>query len=183
MNRNYSPKINEFQTDLAFSHEDELLNAFYYQQFPSLVKIELVTDLDLQKQGVDKVLHLASGKEIWIEEKTRRQKYNDILIEMWSVYPENGKHGVVGWIGSHKKSDYLVYQFPEGEIYLFPFLLLQKAYLRNGADWVKTYGERFAQNKGYKSCNVPVPIPALLQAIQNEMVYSMTQPHMIQPAS
>lgn len=173
MIQNNMPKVNDFRTDLAFSNEDQQLISFYHQQFPTLVKVHPVEDLELQKQGVDKILELESGKEIWIEEKSRRTNYDDIFIEMWSTYPDPGKIGSVGWIGRHKKSDYLVYQFPNGEIFLFPFLLLQKAYLRNADEWLKTYGERFVRNPGYRSSGIPVPKPVLLEAIKNEMAYSM----------
>lgn len=70
MNQTDMPKVHDFRNDLAFSHEDQLLTAFYYQQFPNLVEIRTVTDLEVQKAGVDKILVLASGKEIWIVEKS-----------------------------------------------------------------------------------------------------------------
>lgn len=77
---------NDFQHDLEFSLEDELFNQMYYKKFPHLEQIEIVSDIEQQKKGIDKILHLEGGKTIFIDEKKRRKDYGDILIEEYSDF-------------------------------------------------------------------------------------------------
>ena len=60
------------------------LNDFYQALFPGLIKIEEVEKgSERDKEGIDIVLHLMEGKEITIQEKIRRDNYNDLLVEFW----------------------------------------------------------------------------------------------------
>lgn len=162
-------KCNNFDLDLKYSLENRdggAINDFYYKIFPTLRRIESVKDLELQKRGIDKILHLSSGKKILIDEKKRRKDYGDILLEEYSNYEKKK----IGWLGREKHTDYIVYIIMDGmTIYLLPFLLLQLAWVHNYRNWLKTYGRKFAQNKYYKTSNIPIPVEVLLTAIENEM--------------
>ena len=62
-----------FDDSLKFSFiYDEDINDFYFHYFPTLAKIRIVKNLELQKQGIDKILVLKSGKKIYIDENNVR---------------------------------------------------------------------------------------------------------------
>ena len=161
--------MNEFYSDLKYSldaRDLEGLDKFYFRVFPHLKSIELVEDLEEQKKGIDKKLHLENGKILLIDEKKRRKDYGDILLEEYSNY-ENKK---VGWLGRDKYTYYIVYVIQESmTIYLLPFLLLQLAWIHNYKSWLERFGRKFADNKYYKTSNIPVPTDVLLEAIKNEI--------------
>lgn len=161
--------MSDFHQDLQFSLDSDIdseLNKFYHEQFPELEKIEIVTKLSWQKRGVDKVLILASGKRILIDEKIRREDYGDILLEEYS----NWERKIVGWLGNDKFTDYIVYMIePTKTVYFLPFLLLQRAWQSNHDYWLATFGRREAQNKGYITTFIAVPTDVLLEAIKKEM--------------
>ena len=117
--------MNEFNKDLEYSLEQQdnkMFDSLYKKAFPHLVEIEVVEDIELQKKGIDKILHLEGGKTLLIDEKKRRKDYGDILLEEYSNYDKK----VVGWLGKHKHTDYIVYAImPSNKAYLLPFTLLQ----------------------------------------------------------
>jgi hypothetical protein len=161
-------KINNFNIDLEYSidkREDEIFTRFYNKAFPNIQKIEFIEDLQKQKQGIDKIIYFKSGKTISIDEKKRRKWYGDILLELWSVY----EHKKRGWLFTCQ-CDYIVYAvMPEQKVFLLPSLLLKKAWNTNKDKWLK-YKEINAQNKGYVTKSIAVPVNELLEAIKNEMV-------------
>lgn len=162
--------MNEFNTDLKYSLDSRDLaglDKFYFQVFPHLKSIELVENLEEQKKGIDKKLHFECGKILLIDEKKRRKDYGDILLEEYSNF-ESKK---VGWLSRDKYTDYIVYVIQETmTIYLLPFLLLQLAWRNNYKNWLEKYGRKFADNKYYRTSNIPIPIDILLEAIKNEIV-------------
>lgn len=153
-----------FHDDLRYSHQDEMFTKFYKTMWPGLLeKIEDVEDLKRQKQGIDKVLFFKTGHTVNIDEKKRRKKWNDFLIEIWSDY-DNRKPG---WI-HHTHTDYVAYGFEEtNEIYLIPFLQLQVWFRKNEKSL-----ERFkfipAHNKNYTSMNIAVPWSILFAEMFSE---------------
>lgn len=161
--------MNDFQIDLEYSlkeRDNVLFDNLYYRVFPHLQKIKFVTDLKLQKQGIDKELIFGNGKHIFIDEKKRRKDYGDILLEEYS----NWECKVIGWLGKSKKTDYIVYAImPTKTVYFLPFLLLQKAWLHNYKNWLRKYGRIFADNPGYKTSNIAVPTLEVLDSIRAEM--------------
>jgi len=162
---------NDFATDLQFSldsRDDKSLNELYHKAFPHLKKIIIVDDLKMQKRGIDKILIMASGKEILVDEKKRRKDYGDILLEEYSNFEKKEW----GWLNRSKYTDYIVYVIvPSKKVYFLPFLLLQKAWLKNYPDWLKAYGQEFAKNQFYTTSNIPIPTTVLLESIKTEMCY------------
>ena len=157
----------DFDTDLEYSNEEnEMFDNFYKRIFPTLERIEMVTDLTLQFLGIDKKLHFKNGKTVLIDEKKRREDYGDILLEEYSDYHRKR----VGWIGSKKHTDYIVYAImPSKKIYIFPFLILQQVWLNNYHDYVAMFGREFSSNRGYVTSNIPVPVDVLLNSMNIEM--------------
>lgn len=160
---------NDFNLDLKYSLESrdtEGLNKFYFSVFPELKEIENVTDLTMQLQGIDKILHFNNGKKILIDEKKRREDYGDIALEEWSDY-DNRK---VGWLNKKKHTDYIVYVImPTMTIYLFPFWLLQLAWRKNYKLWCERFGRKFSQNPGYRTSFIPIPPEIIYEALNKEM--------------
>jgi hypothetical protein len=161
--------VNNFYTDLEYSleeRENELFDNFYFRVIPNLERVEIINDLSLQKEGIDKKLILKNGKIILIDEKKRRKNYGDILLEEYSDYDKKK----VGWIGLNKQTDYIIYAImPSKKVYLIPFLLLQKAWKSNYHNWMRIYGRKFAPNKYYVTSNIPVPVNVLIEALSKEM--------------
>lgn len=164
-------KYNDFNIDLEYSleeRENEIFDRFYFRIFPHLEKIKLVEDKSMQLKGIDKILIFENGKKLTIDEKKRRKDYGDILLEEYSNY-ETKK---IGWLGREKYTDYIVYAIMSTKkIYIFPFLILQLAWIENYKSWLKKYGRRFAQNKEYRTSNIPIPTEILLNAIKNKMKF------------
>ena len=160
-------KLNRFHDDLKFA--DSLsaeLDAYYLERFPGAVRVERITDLGMQRRGVDKIVHLRDGRTVKIEEKIRRKSWPDFLLEIRS------RGTKPGWLFTCQ-ADYVAYFYLESrEIYLLPVLLLQMAWLENGSDWERRYGIKEAQNTtlgGYVSKNIPVPRERLMQDIFQAM--------------
>lgn len=166
--------MNDFQTDLEYSleeRENEIFDRFYFRVFPNLKTVELVSEIRLQLDGIDKRLIFNNGKAVLVDEKKRRKDYGDILLEEYSDF-ERKK---IGWLGRHKKTDYIVYAvMPSQKVYLLPFLLLQKAWIRNYKYWTSIYERKFAENEGYRTSNIPIPVNVLLDAILKEMKETLT---------
>ena len=165
---NIAPKkLNRFHDDLKFA--DSLsaeLDAYYLERFPGAVRVEHVTDLGMQRRGVDKIVHLRDGRTVKIEEKIRRKSWPDFLLEIRS------RGTKLGWLFTCK-ADYICYVYLESrEAYFLPVVLLQMAWMENGADWERRYGIKEAQNVtlgGYTSKNIPVPRERLMQDIFKAM--------------
>lgn len=160
-------KLNDFKTDLEYSleaRELEMFDNFYMRIFGADLKIELVTDKILQFKGIDKILHLPSGKKLYIDEKKRRGVWNDILVEIWS----NTEKKTPGWVFK-PFPDYIVYAFLKThKCYLLPALLLRLWVSKNWNN-VKKFKEIKAQNLGYTTTSYAIPIPILLNGLRDEM--------------
>ncbi len=162
--------MNNFNLDLKYSldqRENELFDNFYYKIFKNIKEIELVKNIEIQKQGADKIIKFINGKQLLIDEKKRRVDYGDILLEEWSNYEERK----IGWVAdTNKKTDYIVYAImPSKKVYLLPYNLLQMVWVKNYKKWKTTYGVLFAKNPNYRTSNIPIPVNILLDSIRNEM--------------
>jgi len=125
-------------------------------------------DGDHQRAGIDRTVVLSNAKVIYIDEKTRgrnpktQQVYEDILLEVFS----DERRQTLGWACKPLQSDYIAYLIaPLGVCHLLPVLQLQLAWSRNGQRWTRQYGWRKAQNNGWVTANVPVPVEELYPAI------------------
>ncbi len=161
---------NDMDWSLAGGHEP-FWHAVYWKAFPNLVTIELCSDLPRQKQGIDRLLHLSNGKVITIDEKKRKEVYNDILLEIIS----NEAYGTPGWIEKDLSIDYLAYAFmPIQRCYLFPWPMLRRAWVQWGKKWRNEYGTRRSSTKigntAYWTVNVPVPIDVLRRAVSTASI-------------
>lgn len=148
----------------------------YHRKWPDLVKIvDCFDDRALQKAGVDRIIQLAS-REIRIDEKLRQVDYGDICLEYWAAREQR----LPGWVNSpDAQVDFIAYGIiPSQQVYFIPFDLLRRAWLENGADWVKGYKEIKAVNRGksgntFTTVSVGVPRDVLFQALLRVSVSRM----------
>ncbi len=165
--------MNNFQEQLAYSEsasDEPFWGEVYKKAFPDMACHILNTAGKSQSQnlGIDRIIHLKSGKTILVDEKKRKTKWNDILLE----YKSNStKSTNDGWMNKQLHIDYLAYAFMSTkEVYLLDWQTLRRAWLSNGVEWVKKYGTKYADNKHYKTLSVPVPIDVLLKEVSNANV-------------
>lgn len=165
--------VHDFAERLAYSHkqaEADWWHDCYLRAFPNLLStIEVREDGWAQRAGIDRILVLADGKIIKVDEKVREKDYGDILLEYWSNYERR----VRGWICKPLDCDFIAYAIePTKTCYLLPTLLLQRAWREVGRDWcdrakggVKGYRMVDAQNAGYVTKSVAVPVGDVLSGI------------------
>jgi len=159
--------IHDFKSDLEFSEEasaEPFWEAIYKKAFPNMVNHMLCSsNVTSQHMGIDRIILLSSGKILCIDEKKRRQVWSDILLE----YVSNDRTQAPGWIEKDLHIDYLAYAFmPTKCVYLFPWLMLRRAWLIFKKSWLGQYKHIAAQNVGYRTWNVAVPIATLCEAVK-----------------
>lgn len=166
--------VNDFTKDLGFSldaSDEPFWDAVYRKAFPSMLfHAPTVGKSQAQYLGIDRVITLSSGKTLYIDEKKRRGVYPDILLEYVSV----DRTGAPGWIEKDLQIDYLAYAFmPTQRVYLFPWEMLRRAWRQWGETWRKEFPSVSAQNNGYKTYSVAVPIGKLRQAVSTACVIQL----------
>lgn len=180
--------IHDFADQLAYSHkqaDEPYWQQVYGQAFPDMVSsVDLRQDGWHQKAGRDRAVVLSTGRTLYIDEKVRKEAYDDIAVEVWSVYPRQGHRpwspvsgAVPGWAAMPKDCDFLAYAFePTRTCHLFPFFGLRAAWEKHGATW-RTKAEQseagfrwiLADNERYWSVSIAVPTPVLRSAINDAL--------------
>jgi hypothetical protein len=163
-------EAHDFRKSLALSHEyadAPWWFEVYRAAFPGLQSaVSVRADGWAQRGGIDRVLTLSSGKTQTVDEKVRAQDWPDILLERWSDKAQKKP----GWIQKDLACDFLAYAFiPSRTCYLYPFPSLRAAWLKYGREWCERYPAVLAQNKGYVTESVPVPIDVLNAALLDAM--------------
>lgn len=159
-----------FQLSLAKSAAEvnnPIWRNIYTQAFPTLQAMVSVRDDGwAQRGGIDRVLTLASGKTLLVDEKIREKDYGDILLEYWS----NERSKIPGWVAKDLACDYIAYAvLPTAKCYLLPFQQLRLAWRQNCKEWVYRYKRIVAENDGYETISVGVPAGVLLDSICQAM--------------
>ncbi len=146
----------------------------YRRAFPSMTSsVSVRQDGWAQRGGIDRVITLASGRVYTVDEKVRAHDWPDILLEQWSDEDRRAP----GWVQKPLACDFIAYAFaPSRKCYLLPVVPLQRAWRLSGRQWLVEYGQRRAQNVGYTSINVPVPIETLLAAMAAAMLLKSPSP-------
>lgn len=168
--------IHDFKADLEFSRNNASLDIWekiYRLAFPLFKGMSYVTEKPKQLAGIDREVLLKNGKVITIDEKVRRENWNDFLLEYWS----DKEREVLGWICKPLQCDYLAYAFlPSKRCYLLPFDLLQRAWKKNAKAWHEQaksnrgYKVVEANNPNYTTVSLAVPIDIVLNSIKEAML-------------
>jgi hypothetical protein len=164
--------IYKFQDRLAFSRgkreqsDIETLKSMIYG-CASVRK----TDIDTDKKGIDYIVTLHSGVEIFIDAKARSpgaSKYwkdePEVALEIWSVVDKK-----VGWtLDQSKQTDFILFTFDPvdtDECWLVSFQLLRTAFSKNCGQWKKEYKLGKQDSGAWQSQCVFVPVSEVEQAI------------------
>lgn len=169
-----------FKKSLKKSHEVEDLpiwEEIYKKAFPNIaVMVNHRQDGFHQRAGVDRSVILNNSKQILIDEKARFRNeitgkvYTDIALEYFS----DTDRKTPGWVCKPLQADYICYAIcPLGKAYLLPVIELQKAWGKNGNDWIQKFPkiESFNEENGnyWTTTSVGVPPEILFPKIGNEL--------------
>ena len=143
----------------------------YRQAFPTFASMASITDLGLQRKGIDRQVLLQGGKSVYVDEKMRRRVWPDVLLEVWS----NVEREHPGWMAKDLYCDYLGYGFAMvGKAYVLPFQSLRVAYREHGRAWARRYGFKDSDNGTYTTRSIPVPWEMLMDAVRDAMCIQFT---------
>ena len=168
----------EFWERFAFSvgTNGRTFEQIIQQTLPGIISVRK-TNPEEDKTGIDYKAVLRRGAEINIDLKLREkgcskfwQSEEEIALEKWSVVPEKGKAGKVGWtLDEAKQTHYTLHAFDRRDsenVFLLPFQLLRKAFRTHMDEWYTEY-ESARQNSGtWRSECLFVPISVVLEAIR-----------------
>lgn len=182
----FPPKVHRFSDSLKQSVEFSKLipwtEEIYPDYFgPTFMGVVPIPDGDnrWQRDGIDRIVLLADGQQVWIDEKVRPKDYGDIFLERWSVYwgPDDPRNKD-GWTCDPKRRNHLVAYavLPCGRVYLMAQLELRRAFEKHKEDWRRVYGCRKVVNKaGYLTIGVGVPPDVVFAALNEQMVQRFRQ--------
>ena len=168
-------KIFNFQERLEFSKkpENELFwQTVYRKAFPDMLFAKAcVGDGQGQRLGIDRIVQLSSGKTLHIEEKTIEKDHQSFFLE----YISNSAIKSEGWIKKELLIDYFAYAFiPSGRCYLFPWQLLKRTWNYHKNNWMNKYPKASAQNNGYSTQGLIIPISDLVNAIRDSIIIQVS---------
>ena len=166
--------VHDFNTQLSYSEtasDEPFWNEIYMKALPNMVNHMICSgDTQSQRMGIDRLILLSNGKVLTIDEKKRKEEYPDILLEYVSV----DTTGTPGWMEKDLSIDYLAYAFMQSKrVYLFDWLALRRAWLHFKEEWIEKYPKISAQNNGYKTLSVAVPIKILQSSVNLAMVIQL----------
>lgn len=181
-------KSHNFQESLAKSHaqaDAPWWRDVYSKAFHNFDAMTCVRDDGwAQRGGIDRVITLSSGRTITVDEKVREEDWPDILWEFWGSV----EHKTPGWCAKDLACDFIAYAFiPSRRCYLMPTLQMRRAWQEHGKRWVslargadRAYRIVDAQNNGYRTRSVAVPIQETMNAIRDAMMVEW-DPETVEP--
>jgi hypothetical protein len=169
--------------DYSYQCSDEpFWEQVYRQAFHNFKgQIPVYGRCESQWRGVDRLVYLSNDTVLRVDEKKRKKVREDILLE----YLSNDQKRTPGWIELDLAIDYLAVAFmPIQKVYLLPWVLLRRAWLKHGEEWIQWGDERqngfetvSAENPGYRTWSVAVPIKRLYAAIHRSSVIEVKLPN------
>jgi len=178
--------MNNFQEDLNFSNsasEEKFWHEIYKKAFPNIQGyIQCRDNGQGQKLGIDRIIYLTNGSILRIDEKKRRESWNDILIEYGNLYKKDNSFLNDGWINKDLLIDYLAYAFlPLKRVYLLDWLILKKVWQTNKMIWYNKATNKesgfvlvSAENENYTTWSIAVPIETLLKELNNSRTIQLS---------
>lgn len=161
-------ELHHFQESLAYgnnpAHEQfwEDVYRIFFPNFNTMSKT--IGCLDAQRHGVDRIVVLDNGQVRRIDEKKRMKTWPDLLLETVS----NDRSGAPGWINKDQHLDFLAYAFMDTEtVWFFQWDSLRRAWRDYGVDWEQRYPRKVAQNQGYQTISIAIPIAVVRSVAGN----------------
>ena len=172
----------DFDEQLAFSVEAQgrPFEAIIADTLPGIASVTK-TSVAVDKTGIDYIAKTNGGAQVNIDLKLRDAGCSsywatgeeELALEVWSVKPENGKRGRVGWtLDDSKATDYTLHAFDpldSTRIFLLPFQLLRASFKRRGRAWYYEFENAVQSSGQWRSECIFVPVSHVLEAIGNEM--------------
>jgi len=175
--------VHSFSDQLEYSSrlsDEASWVAFYQRLWPNMVSaVRIDAPGQAQRDGVDRLVILANGREFRIDEKKRKRAYMDILLEEWSVYyGERDSRNKIGWaLDATKRCDFVAYAIvPLHKCYLLPFEILRQAFMAHRSEWARRFRVPPAPNHGYVTMNVAIPTADLKAALWEQMHRQFASP-------
>jgi len=150
--------------------------ALYRGLWPDMIAaVRVDRDCELQRRGVDRIIHMPDGRQFTVDEKLRLprkngEKYDDFLLEEYSDLARK----TPGWtLDPRKICDYVAYAITYlGKCYLLPFEILRLTCTTLLEDWKQTRrarGPKDVQNTSWVTRNWAVHWVVLFDALQRQM--------------
>ena len=143
-----------------------------------------------ERRGIDYVARLDGGAVVFFDAKRRMGSFAkywrsgpEVALEIWSVCPEPGKPGKVGWaLDEAKATHYILFTYNPQECaqrFIVPFQLMRVAFKANRATWEKRYKTESRQpnkrgaRRWCSSC-VFVPVRVMWDAMREASMLTYT---------
>lgn len=165
---NFSQSLKESKQNETDPFWTDIYKQFFHPK--KVIKEEVVSDLQDQRRGADKRIHLSDGQIVICDEKFRKKDYgkNDVLLEIWSDRDKRIK----GWLlKKNSITDFIAYAvLPKSLCYMIPFKKLQQLFHQKKYDWHdfavsdwSQYGFKKieAQNENYITTSLCISVAVL----------------------
>lgn len=137
------------------SSKSQMADDFYYHQFKvnEIVRFDTGSEADMkfQRADIDVQLH-GWGRHANVSEKFRAKDYNDLYLELYSMYPQT-----LGWM-ERNEADFLAYFFPQRVLWINKHDLHHffKAQIQPDVkeEWLTQIQERFPAKNGKVDLNL-----------------------------
>jgi len=155
--------VKHFKSDLAFSQDPQIISMLdktYYQSFPELIGITRIDTIEMQKKGVDLILHFPEGRDVLCDEKIRDTKYPKDDPDSYDIFLEtlqDVEQGAEGWfLDDRKITEKILYIILDSSVLEQCTMLvwdqykLKESYLNKKDQWAEVKKHR-SQNAMYQS--------------------------------
>jgi hypothetical protein len=176
-------ELNRWDDNLRFSQGDRAMQDVdtIRSLIPNCIDVTIVEDSSSQAAGIDYIAHLKDGATLNVDAKGRTKgaaKYwkdgePELAVEVWSVMPQDGQPGKVGWtFDTSKQTDLVLFYFDDTEVcYLIGFQHLRMAAIANYDAWKTAYMQKpqLSERDGvrWNSQAMFVPARVVLDAIRS----------------
>jgi len=140
--------------------------SMYRRLWPDMISaVRVDADSAYQRRGIDRIVLLNNGRQLWIDEKKRARDYGDFLCEVgsarsWDKSGPGAGHRI-GWtLDPSKECDFIAYAvMPNSVCHLIPFELLRQAAVEFVEKWkaADLRYPRLARSSSWVTANVAVP--------------------------
>lgn len=124
---------------------------FYFKKFGGEEYVENVyknEDLEEDFKGVDIIVKLKNGKNIYIDDKLIKKHYDNICLEIYSRVETKA----VGYIENFKHiTDYVAYWKAKDQCILLDYLTLRMTLIKNRKSWLKYKAKQDSQSTDEKT--------------------------------
>jgi hypothetical protein len=177
--------VHDWATKYQRSQDGMTASTLLRSWLPGCINVRRSTTKD-DRNGIDYWAELRGGARIGIDHKIREpgcRRYwkkgcPDLPMELWSVFPEGGRSGVIGWtLSEEKNTDYVLFTFDKSDTdqaFLLPFQLLRIAFLNHYSEWCSQYlqppQKSIRGNSRWRSQAAFVPSPVVLLAVNEQLI-------------